>query len=232
MTTRLQDNLIKGIIIAILFTILLFQSFLSAAQSNQWRSPKSYKGFVASFGTRSATLNSSIAPLHETALIQHGGKVGLVAGNDIVRAKLGLLGYYTSGGNSAGTTDLYSSNIAVNLYPLSWITKSSGMIEPYITAGLDYDQHKFYGYYLNQEPGNTNYSQAEAPYLGKIKQVNATAGLGVEVKLRDDLDFVHLFTEFRYGHNLSTKTQDSAFSGTAVTGQTQLVLGISFGSRR
>lgn len=232
MRTRLQDNLMKGVFFVALSITLLLQSLLTHAQSRQWDSQNNYKGFVASFGGHSATLSSSIGKIHQSNLQQTGGQVGLIFGNDLVRTKTGLLGYYSSAGNTAGTTDLYTSNIAFNFYPLSRISNQNLMVEPYITTGLNYDRYKFYGYYLNQEPGLTNYSQSEAPYLGKIKQVNATAGLGIEVKLRDHFDFIHLFTEFTFGHNLSTKTSNSAFNGTETSRQTQLVLGITFGAHR
>lgn len=232
MTTRVHHNLLKGVFFMVLFTILLLQSLLTSAQPGNRDSKSTYKGFLVSFGTRSQTLSSNIATLDQTSLDQAGGQLGLIYGNNIIRAKAGLLGYYTSSGNTAGTTDLYVSNVAVNFYPLSLIFKQSLVIEPYLTGGLDYNQYKFYGFYLNQEPGTTNYSQAEAPYLGKVKQVNATAGLGIQVKLKDRFDFVHLFSEFRYGHNLSTKTKNSAFSETTLDNQTHIVIGISFGARR
>ncbi|MEX1240829.1 MAG: hypothetical protein WEB30_13980 [Cyclobacteriaceae bacterium] len=231
MTTRVHENLLKGIFFLILFTILLLQSLITSAQPGQRDSQKTYKGFFASFGSQSQTVSSSIVKIDGTNLLQTGGQLGLVYGNNIVRAKLGLLGYYASSGNTAGTTDLYVSSLSVNFYPLSWISKKSLMIEPYLTGGVDYDQYKFYGFYLNQEPGTINYSQAEAPFLGKVKQVNATAGLGIEVKLKDRFDFVHLFSEFRYGRDLSTKTKNSAFSATTPGNQTHILIGISFGSR-
>jgi hypothetical protein len=232
MTTRVHDNLIKAIFFVILFTILLLQSLMTNAQPGKRDQQKTYKGFLASFGTSSQMLSSTIAKIDKTNLLQTGGQLGLVVGNSVVRSKVGLLGYYTSAGNTAGTTDLYESNVSLNFFPLALISEKIMLVEPYLTGGLDYDQYKFYGYYLNQEPGNTNYSQAEAPYLGKIKQVNATVGLGIEVKLKDRYDFVHLFSEFRYGHALSTKTKNSAFSETTLNNQSQLVIGISFGAHR
>lgn len=232
MTTRVHDNLIKAIFLVILFTILLLQSLITTAQPVQRNPQKIYRGFLATFGTRSQTVSSNIAKIDQNSFLQAGGELGLLVGNNIVRSKVGLLGYYASSGNTAGSTDLYESNLSVNFYPLSWISKKTLIVEPYLTGGLDYDQYKFYGFYLNQEPGTTNYSQAEAPYLGKVKQVNATVGLGIEVKLKDRFDFVHLFSEFKYGHSLSTKTNDNAFSATTLNNQTQIVLGISFGACR
>lgn len=227
MTTRIHENFFKALIFVILFTFLLLQTFLGYGQSGE-----TYKGFVASFGTRTAVVSSNIAQISESHLTQTGGQVGLVYGNRIVKTKIGLLGYYSSAGKSAGTTDVYTSNVAVNFYPLSLLTDRNFMLEPYFTGGLDYDRYKFYGFYLNQEPGQLNYSQAEAPFLGKIKQVNATGGVGIQVKLKDQFDFIHVFSEFRYGRNLSSKTSDPAFAATQINNARQLIIGVSFGGYR
>ena len=227
MTTRIHENLYKGLIFVIVFTFLLMLTFLGYAQSGE-----SYKGFVASFATRTAAVSSDIAAINGSNLGQSGGQVGLVFGNRIVKSKIGLLGYYSSVGRSTGTTDLFTSNVAVNLYPLSLLSGRNFLVEPYLTGGLDYDRHKFYGFYLNQEPGQLNYSQAEAPFLGKIKQVNATGGAGIQVKLKDQFDFIHVFGEFRCGRNLSSKTSDAAFAATQINNARQVVIGVSFGAHR
>jgi hypothetical protein len=231
MAARIHDNVFKAIFLILLFIVLIFKSVTADAQ--MYRSDESlYKGFVASFGTRSAILSSDIQKIDQSKITQAGGRIGLVFGNSVVRSRIGLLGYYASTANTAGSVDLYESNATVHFYPLSWITKRSPLVEPYITGGVDYDQYKFYGHYLNQEPGQTNYSQAEAPYLGKIKEVNASIGAGVEVKLKDDYDFIHLFTEVRYGRNLSRKTDDAAFAHTEIARQMQVIIGITFGAHR
>lgn len=230
MTVRSIDNILRGIVLAMLSFILMLQSFAVGAQSYQ--TMHTYRGFTASLGMHSSDLSSNITELNQKTLQQVGGEVGLIGGTRVVRAKIGLLGYYSSAGSTAGSTDLYKSNAAVNFYPLAWIMKRSPMVEPYITGGLDYDQFKFYGFYVNREPGTTNYSLGEAPYLGKIKHVNATIGAGVELRLKDEYDFIHLFAEIRYGHNLSTKTNEAVFSGTMISSQTQGRVGITFGAFR
>lgn len=232
MTTRIHENLLKGIFFLVLFIVLMLHTVMSQAQSFRNQSPKLYKGFVVSFGTRASTLSSNITKIDQSGMLQAGGQVGLLVGNDVVRAKLGLLGYYSSTEIAAGTSDLYTSNAVLNFYPLACLSGSSFIIEPYITGSLDYDQTKFFGHYVNHEAAEMNYSQATAPYLGKIKQVNATIGLGVEVKLTDTYDFIHLFSEVRYGHNISTKSTNAAFSGTTIQDQTSITLGVSFGMHR
>lgn len=231
MTVTIGENTLKGIVFVVFFIAVLLRCAVADAQSEA-RKHRLFKGFVASFGTRTMEFSSSIKTINETSLMQAGGKVGLIVGNEIVKAKIGLLGYYSSTGNTAGTTDLYESGAALNFYPLAALLKRSLTVEPYVRGGLDYDQYKFYGYYVNREPGQTNYSQAEAPYLGKIKQVNATVGIGIEVRLISGLDFIHLFSEARCGRNLFSKSTNVAFDNTELDNQTQVILGVSFGASR
>lgn len=232
MITRYRHNQIKIVLFIILFTILALAAHVTQAQSFTGPSDKTYRGFVASFGTRSVNVSSNIARINQTNLMAAGGQAGVIFGNSTVRAKIGLLGYYSSTGNTAGTTDLYESNASVNFFPLSLITSNSYMIEPYLTGGVSFDRFKFFGFYINQEPGVTNHSQIEAPYIGKIKQVNATVGLGIEVKLRDKFDFIHLFSEVKYGHNLSSQALNNTLAGTSLNNQMQVILGVSFGAFR
>ena len=226
MTARIKDNQLKGALFVILFIVLILQSLISSAQDSQ------YRGFAADLGVRSFNVRSSIQKINQTAQLLSGGQVGLIFGTSALKSKVGLFGYYASTGNTAGTIDLYSSNVSVNFYPLPLIGANHSNIQPYITGGLDYDRFKFYGYYLNREPGQINYSQAEAPYLGKVKQFNATAGLGIEVKLMDRFDFIHVFSEVKYGRNLSSETRQTAFQNTTLADPMQIRLGITFGAIR
>ena len=230
MTSRIQENQLKAVALMILFIVLMLQSFITSAQRNV--SQSSYRGFVANFGTRLGSLSSNISKIDQQALMLSGGQVGLTFGNDIMRSKIGLLGYYSSTGKTAGTIDLYQSSASVNFYPASLLMKRKMAVEPYFTGGIHYDQYKFYGYYINREPGTTNYSQSEAPYLGKVKQVNATAGIGVEVKLKDEFDFIHLFSEVTFGRNLSSNATNGSFENTHITNQTHITVGVSFGANR
>lgn len=232
MTARIHENRRKGIFFIILFIVLMLQTLITGAQPLEQVDQNLYRGFVASFGIRSIDLSSNIEQIDQTSLLQAGGHVGLIFGNSIVRSKIGLLGYYSSTGNTAGTTDLYESNVVVNFYPLSWLVRKSFAVEPYMTGGLDYNLYKFYGHYINQDSRQTNYSQAEAPYIGKIKQLNATIGTGIEVKFTCADSFVHLFSEVRCGENLSSRTSNTALSNTKINNQTQVILGISFGAHR
>ncbi len=230
MTARIQDNQLKALFLLILFVVLSIQALMAQPGFNRANSPF-YRGFFTSFGTRTVSVSSDIAGIDQTNLMETGGQVGLIFGNRVVRSKVGLFGYYSSSATTAGTTDLYATNASANIYPLSLLSDREFLVQPYLTGGVAYDRFKFFGYYINREPGQTNYSQIEAPYLGKIKQVNATAGAGIEVNLKDDYSFIHLFSEVKFGRNLSAKATDAAFAHTALKDQMQVSVGISFGAR-
>ncbi len=230
MSVRIQENQLKALFFLILFFVLGIQVLMAQPGFQRTNSPV-YRGFFASFGTRTASVSSDIAEMDQAKLVETGGQVGVTFGNRMIRSKIGLIGYYSSTGTSAGTTDLYASNASANIYPLSMLSDREFLVEPYLTGGVAYDRFKFFGYYVNREPGVTNYSQSEAPYLGKIKQVNALAGAGIEVKLQDRYSFIHLFSEVRFGKNLSAKATDIAFERTTLKDQMHVSVGISFGAR-
>lgn len=74
MTARIRHNQIKGILIIILFTVLTLKVLITQAQT--------HKGFEASFGTRSISVSSDIEKINKTDLMETGGQVGLVYGNN------------------------------------------------------------------------------------------------------------------------------------------------------
>src|SRR5688500_15090964 len=96
MTTRIHDNLVKGIFVLVLFIVLMLHTVISQGQSFRNQSPKPYKGFVVNFGTHASTLSSNIEKIDQSGVLHAGGQVGLIFGNHILRGKLGLLGYYSS----------------------------------------------------------------------------------------------------------------------------------------
>lgn len=229
MTTRMKENIMKALFIIIIMIVLIFQSVFSQAQSPV---KSIYKGFEVNFGTRSFTMESNIPQINQSDIVHAGGKAGLVYGNNSLRTKIGFGYYSTVGKNNNGTVNLYETNASANFYPLSLIRKKTSGLEPYLTGGIAYDNFKLYGYYLHREPGNTNYSNAEAPYLGSLKQVNTTFGVGLEMKIIDRYDFIHLFSEIIYGHNISSGSKHAEFNKTGIKNQMQMNVGITFGAHR
>lgn len=61
MTTRLQLNVLKGILLIILFILLMLGTLGAQAQSFNKRATDPYKGFVVTFGSRSATNNTAFS---------------------------------------------------------------------------------------------------------------------------------------------------------------------------
>jgi hypothetical protein len=220
-----------GFFLVILFVVLTLQSINSIAQSFQPKSKVFYRGLQVNYATRSFTIASDIPAINQSRGTLAGGQIGLVLGNEVLRAKVGLLGYYSSGGNTKGTIELYQTNTALNFYPLALLNKKGWRIQPYVLGSVAFDRFKFYGYYLDNSPGIINYSCSLEPYLATIKQINATVGTGLEFKLLDKFDFVHFFTEVRYGHSLSSKSTSAQFDHTSLGNQMQVIAGISFGAR-
>lgn len=225
MSTRMTENMIKALFFIVVFTVLLLQSVFTNAQTVR---NSDYKGFDVRFGTRSFKIESNVEQLNQSTIVQTGGHAGVLYGNHIVRANAGA-GYYTSDAAVAGTLDQYEVIASANFYPLAALLGRSSKIEPYLTAGLAYNMFKFYGYYINSEPGTINHSQGEAPYLGSISQVNRYVGAGLEFTILDRVDFVHVFTEMRYGHNVSANSRDQSFQNTSIKNQLHMSVGLNFG---
>jgi hypothetical protein len=202
-------------------------SLVSNAQSR--KAGHAYRGFTAGFGTRAFTLKSDILQISKARVVEAGGQLGVIFGNKVFRSSIGLLGIYSSVSNIVGTIDLYEAHASVNFYPLSQIRKKQSKIQPYLTGGLTYDKQKFRGHYMKKDMGTVNYSVSNEPYIGSLKQVNATIGTGLEVQLIDDSDFVHLFTEIIYGYNLSSTSKEPVMQNTSVQNQMRFAIGVRFG---
>ncbi|HYC86466.1 MAG TPA: hypothetical protein VEB86_14635 [Chryseosolibacter sp.] len=230
MTTRIADNTVKGAAYLLLFLVLIIVQVTTA----QAQSPikKTYMGFTGNFGTRTFGLNSDIDRLHNCIVNQSGGQLGVIYGNNIVRYRIGLVGYYSSGRNVPGSIDLYVNNASVNFYPLALIQSSLSRVQPYINGGASYDRLKFYGHYLSEDAQAANYSTTRAPYLGAIKQINGAIGTGLEIRLIENHTFVHLFSEVRYGFQISDLNKNSQFGNTTSSSQVRFNFGIAFGCRK
>ncbi len=191
---------------------------------------KRYRGLEVSFGRRSFQSESNFSQINRDIVSVDGGQAGIIFGNKIFRGELGLIGYYSSISNVAGTIDLYTNHATVRFYPMSLGAKSSQRLEPYVNAGFSYDRFKFYGHYALKDESNKNYSGPE-PFLGSIKQVNTSVGIGLEFKIIDQYDFVHLFTEMRW-YKAMNNSSSSSFDNTQLSANTVINIGLSFGYNR
>lgn len=223
MTSRMNDNLLKAVFFAVICVVLLLQSFFADAQTR--------KGFNVGFGAQRSTISSDIEQINDKQLLQMGGSVGFLYGNHKITSHFAA-GYYSSTQSCPGTLDRYTLSARVKVFPLSWLSNKSRVVNPYLVTGASYDNLRFYGYYINREPGVTNWSQVEAPYLGSINQVNAGVGGGFSFAILEQFDFIRLYSEVWYGKNLSSRNSDQAFNNTTLKNQMQINLGLTFGAVR
>jgi hypothetical protein len=202
-------------------------SVVAQASSSKY---KSYLGFAGSFGRRSFKSESNYLQINRSVVSVDGGQVGLTFGSRVVRGDIGLIGYYSSVTDIAGTIDLYTNHATVKLYPAGLLTKKNYRLEPYINVGIAYDRYKFYGHYAQNGERMGNYSGQE-PFLGVIKQTSSTVGIGLEFKILDQYDFVHLFTDLKWSRPL-TNVSSSEFDHTRLSGNTIFNIGLAFGYHR
>lgn len=219
----MQDNLMKALFLIVVMIVLFFQSIVTSAQT--------YKGLTASFGVANYSLKSDLPALEKMQTNHVGGRIGLLFGGGAVRTAL-VGGYYSSTAGIQGTIDRYSFETTARAYPLAWMMRNPSRLRPYITGGLSVDNFRFHGYYINREPGLTNYSQAEAPYLGSVRQIYGLVGGGLEFSMLEDYDFVHIYSDFSVGASLSATSSHKTFTNTSLENNWQVNIGIAFGLHR
>ncbi len=224
--------IVKGINAALVALTFLLTGIYSCTVQAQSIRPFKYMGFEASFGVRSFEIKSSIPQLNSMPVVQEGGSLGVLFGNDFLRAKVRVAGFYYSSASVPRTVDLFESEGFVNFYPLNYIRSGENALDVYLIAGISMDNIKFYGHYLTAEGEKVNYSTSSEPYLGKISQLNATGGLGLEYKLPTQAGFIHLFGEAKYGSPFQSGTDSESFKNTSIRNFTSISVGVSFGVTR
>jgi hypothetical protein len=224
----LKSEGIKGVIV-VFFLAFVFMSTTVHAQRFR-NSSYRYIGFEANFGVKTTKLNSDVAAIHNMDVMEEGGSLGLVIGNQAVKTRVQAAGFYYSNSGVKHTVNMVESALIFNIYPLKFINKSKQALNPYVSGGLDYSTMKFFGYY-NSPDAKVNYSSSSAPYIGKIVSTRGTVGGGIEWRLPQMHDFVHLFAEARYSFGVSQKA-DEFFGNTNVANSTSVNIGVSFGFLR
>ena len=227
MSTRIQENIFKGIVILALFTGLTLRSCTVDAQSLK---PIRYKGLSANFGVRSFSLISDIKELNNMKVTEEGGNIGVVFGNELLRARVQVAGFYYSSANVCRTVNLFETAGVLTLYPLQFGRTKKLNVEPYLTAGGGYNSIRFFGFYLDKDKPH-NYSGEKEPYLGSVNQVMATVGAGLTWKIINEpnFNFAHLNAEVRYATPLSQGSASEAFRNTTTKEHLAVSVGIAFG---
>lgn len=224
----LEFKRIKGIIIVFFLAFGFMATTVQAQRTGN--SNYRYVGFEANFGVKTTKLTSDVAAIHKMDVVEEGGSVGFVIGNQVVKTRVQAAGFYYSNAGVKHTVNMVESALIVNIYPLKLINKSKQALNPYVSGGLDYSTMKFFGYY-NVPDAKVNYSSSSAPYIGKIVSTRGTVGGGIEWRLPQMHDFVHLFAEARYSFGVS-RDADEFFRNTTIANATSLNIGISFGFLR
>jgi hypothetical protein len=189
-------------------------------------------GIEATFGFKSFTLSSDMNAINNLKVMTEGGTLGLTLGSGILKGKV-RQGYYYSASNVGKTIDYVRSAGIINFYPLQLINKDNneGGLQPFITAGVERNIMKMYGFYGPDysSANQINYSISEAPYLGRIVNLQASVGAGLEYSIKKAGHFVSIFTEVKYGKNVANLYTSKVFDGTRSGNQTTLNVGINFG---
>lgn len=228
---------IEAATLILLLIIFLLTGIGLSASFAQSPSSKSYKGFEGNFGVRSFAIQSNIPEISNLEVTVEGGNAGLIFGNEVVRTKIHLLGFYYASANVGRTIDLFELEGLVNFFPLQ-IGKGSSEkgISPYLISGFTQDNVKFSGHYLDKSDAKINYSDIDEPYLGKIMLSSATVGLGINWKLKKEdfveRSFVHLFGEVKYGIPLLSRTDRVEFAHTSINNCLAVNVGVCFGAYR
>lgn len=213
------------------FLAVIFLMIVSATQA-QFLSDVPYKGIEVSFGTRSFNIESNVPELNGLSVLEEGGQLGLIAGTDAVRVRVGLAGFFYSSNKVGRTIDLFESDLSLNFYPTE-VDGSNSIIQPYLTGGLVYDRTKFYGRFLKEDQGPVNYSAGKEPYFGRMQQVRAAVGAGVEISVHSgDFHFVHIYAEYKYAGISVHDSSDEVLTQTKQLSPMMISLGVRFGGRK
>jgi hypothetical protein len=227
MTTRLETNKQFGPLFMILFIAMLIYSATSEAQSfrNKIDRADYYKGFEFSFGVRSFSVRSNFEEINGLSVVNEGSRAGIIVGNNSVKARVGI-GLFYSASSVCRTFQLFEGDAAINLYPVK-----KGRIAPYLTTGLVFGKNRLFGNYATNDGGRRNSSSGEL-YIGSANQVRASVGAGLEYKLIDSYNFVHLYSEARYGFSVLQNTSNALLSETTTGKQLMISMGVRFGAFR
>jgi hypothetical protein len=222
---RIIERADNALIILILLIVMGAYSCAVKAQSFK---PIKYFGFEASFGTRSFDVKSNISAINQMRAGHEGGSLGVVFGNDVLKARIRGAGFYYSNANTPHTQEVVEAGTSLNFYPLQLLNSKQTRLRPYLIAGGSLTKVRFYGKYLSDQIS----SKAYEPFLGKVSQIMATGGVGIEYQLASDFDFIHIFMEAVGGSPIQSNASSDAFSQTSIKRFTAISLGVSFGRKR
>ncbi len=232
--SRIEANTFKLIVITLLYIVLMLKSCVSDAQTLEeayYKNPNpKFIGFSGKYGVRALSFKSDIPELNSLNLMQEGGAVSFLYGNDYTKIVLLGAGLYYPVCGSPHTINLVNVAATSNIYVLRSLTRKMRTIEPYTVAGLGYDNYQFRGKYLSVADGPQKASsKGKQPLLGKISASTIRFGAGIEFQLESHLEFLHLFLEAQYSVPFLTNTNQIAFSNTNISSSLLVNVGFSIG---
>lgn len=236
-TSRIEANVFKMIFMAILMMVLMTMSILGYAQTLDEEYVKNpnpkFIGFSGKYGVRSQLIKSDIPELSQLQLLQEGGSISFIYGNNYTRFFLIGGGLYNPVSGSPYTVDLLSFSALSNFYFLRFITRKINSVEPYTVGGISYDSYRFFGrYFEDGEQINGGVAPATEPLLGKINTNMLQLGAGIEYHFNNDFEFLSLFVEAKYLQPFSTNSRQEVFSNTHFSKNFMISAGFSVGIKK
>ena len=214
---------------AVLLILILFTA--NAQSPLDQCGPTRFTGFDSSFGMRAFSLTSDLGVLNNLDVVQEGGSLGGVFGNNFFLVKV-RGGLYYSNGKTPNAIDITELETMVNFYPINLLKPyHQHIMDFYLALGTSMDIVSFYGNYIDGSKPQ-NYSAVKQPYLGKMSLMNVTAGAGIEFRMRGKRDFGHFFAEVKQGIPLYSSTKSEAFKNTSIRSITFVNIGVSYGFRK
>lgn len=221
-----ECNLKLGIIKKVL--VIFFLAFILSPRL--YSQPREYMGIEGGFGARAFTLKSDISQLDNLYTAKAGGSLGLVYGSSFIKVPLSV-GSYSMSIEEKRTIDLLTLNLGANIAMLRLFGIKKSPIEIYVLTNLEGQSFLFAGSYMKlmeNEPVKRFYGET---VLGKIRMLNANIGLGMEFKIVDRYDFVHIFIEAKKPYLLSTSSTHR-FAGTDISNNLAINIGLRIGKIR
>src|SRR5260221_968961 len=238
MKPTIKSKIVRGSTMILLLCIMGYQSAEVKAQSffsTRKKSSIHYRtngypinlGVELSLGMLGYQLESNIAALNGLQTRYFGFNAGGIVVNGHSKLKT-TFGMFSSDDSVPYTIDVLQGSVVWTMYLLRTEEVSAHVFEPYLLLGANYLHSRFYGNYLSNDP-TINMSNGNPPYLGFAGWVVATVGAGVEYQLEnEDLKFIHLFLDARFGVPAITILSDRAFSQTVALGSVSCNFGINF----
>ncbi len=213
----------------LLTLFLLLVVPFSYSQSVAYYKPKhNYIGIEGGFGVRSFTLASNIPQLDQLTTVKGGGSIGFIYGTPTVKIPF-VMGLYYQPVQEAVTIDLFALQTGVDISLLHLMGLKDTPIDIYTVTGIDFQNFTFMGTYLKVTDDKPRREIFGEPYLGRKSILNANVGVGIEVRIRDDFDFIHLFLETRKTYPLKTGATEF-FNETGITNNMAINIGLRVGA--